>query len=584
MFGKRRCARTFCALLLLLVVKAGAEDFTYINNNGAITVTGYTGPGGNVTVPGTIVGLPVTSLDHSFYALSTVTSVTIPPGVTNIAAYTFWACTGLTNITLPDGLTTIGDAAFWECTGLTEIHIPQSVTNIGQQAFGQSTSLTAITVDPLNAWYASPDGVLFDKNQRVLIQFPSGKAGPYALPAGVTSIGDYAFWWSTALTGVTLPEGVTNIGVDAFGGCTSLATVTTPSSLTRIADSAFWGCTQLTGVVLPNSVASLGSSAFFGCASLQSITIPSNISVVGDFAFSACTGLKSVSLQNNVLGVAEFSGCTNLTGITIPDGITVIPDRAFEHTGLTNLILSSNVTRIGEFSFAECSSLTNVVLPDSLTEIGGAAFGFCTALGSVRIPDRVTTIGNGYIGKGVEGTFSACTSLTNVVLGKSLRSMGSAAFFNCPGLRSMVIPKSVTSIAEFCFGYSTNLTALYFEGDAPTVSDAFIVLSQGDPTIAYYLPGTQGWGATFASQPTAWWVLPNPVLLNTRAALTVQSNGVSLAVSWATNSSVVLEACTSLVNPTWQTVDAKPLSGGTAGFRDSQWTNYPARFYRVRGL
>jgi hypothetical protein len=149
----------------------------------------------------------------------------------------------------------------------------------------------------------------------------------------------------------------------------------------------------------------------------------------------------------------------------------------------------------------------------------------------------------------------------------------------------MVIPKSVTSIGAFCFGYSSNLAALYFEGDAPTVDlGAFTVLSQGDPTTVYYLPGTQGWGPIFASQPTAWWVLSSPVLLNSQAALAVQGDGVSLAVSWATNSSVVLEACTNLVTPIWETLGTKPLIDGTVGFRDSQWTNYPARFYRVRGL
>ena len=36
--------------------------YTYTTNNGTITITGYTGPGGAVTIPGTINGLPVTSI------------------------------------------------------------------------------------------------------------------------------------------------------------------------------------------------------------------------------------------------------------------------------------------------------------------------------------------------------------------------------------------------------------------------------------------------------------------------------------------------------------------------------------------
>ncbi|NCZ96941.1 hypothetical protein EBZ02_07295, partial [bacterium] len=37
-------------------------DFTYSMNNGEVTITGYTGTGGNVVIPGTIEGNPVTSI------------------------------------------------------------------------------------------------------------------------------------------------------------------------------------------------------------------------------------------------------------------------------------------------------------------------------------------------------------------------------------------------------------------------------------------------------------------------------------------------------------------------------------------
>lgn len=49
------------AVLLALPTMAWAQ-FNYIATNGAITITGYTGSGGNVAIPGTINGLPVTSI------------------------------------------------------------------------------------------------------------------------------------------------------------------------------------------------------------------------------------------------------------------------------------------------------------------------------------------------------------------------------------------------------------------------------------------------------------------------------------------------------------------------------------------
>jgi hypothetical protein len=50
-------------LLLLLLPASVLAQFTYTTNNGAITITRYTGTNGNVIIPGAITGLPVTRLD-----------------------------------------------------------------------------------------------------------------------------------------------------------------------------------------------------------------------------------------------------------------------------------------------------------------------------------------------------------------------------------------------------------------------------------------------------------------------------------------------------------------------------------------
>ena len=143
-------------LLLVTVAAAQAQDFTYTNNNGAVTITGYTGSGGNVTIPSTIVGLPVTSISgDAFHLRPDLTSVTIPDSVTNIedGSYykgggfgTFIACTGLTNVAIGKGVMHIGIGAFQTCTGLTIITIPQSVISIGDFAFANCSGLSKVTV------------------------------------------------------------------------------------------------------------------------------------------------------------------------------------------------------------------------------------------------------------------------------------------------------------------------------------------------------------------------------------------------------------------------------------------------------
>jgi len=94
----------------------------------------------------------------------------------------------------------------------------------------------AITVDALNSVYCSVDGVLFNKSQTTLSEYPAGKAG----------------------TSYTIPNSVTSIGVQAFRDCTSLTSVTIPRSVTNIGDYAFYGCGNLTSVYFQGSAPSLG--------------------------------------------------------------------------------------------------------------------------------------------------------------------------------------------------------------------------------------------------------------------------------------------------------------------------------------
>jgi hypothetical protein len=124
------------------------------------------------------------------------------------------------------------------------------------------------------------------------------------------------------------------------------------------------------------------------------------------------------------------------------------------------------------------------------------------------------------------------------------------------------------------------LGSVYFEGNAPSLgSDVFF---DDNNAIVYYLPGSVGWGSTFGGRPTALWLLPNPLILNNGHSFGVQSNGFGFMISWATNIPVVVEASTNLVNPTWFPISTNTLTSGSAHFSDPQWTNYPARFYRIR--
>ena len=193
------------------------------NDKGGVTITKYTGSAATLVIPAAIEGLPVTTIGQS----------------------AFEDCTGLRSVTIPNSVTQIGNEAFWKCEGLTSVTIPASVTQIGEAPFAWCTSLTGIVVEQGNPAYVSVDGVLFTKDQKILMAYPAGKKGAYTIPSSVTSIGNSAFSGCEGLTNVTIPSSVTSIENGAFRECTGLRSVTL-SRRTRVGNGAFPNRTRLT--------------------------------------------------------------------------------------------------------------------------------------------------------------------------------------------------------------------------------------------------------------------------------------------------------------------------------------------------
>ena len=321
-------------------------QFSYITNNGSITITSYTGVGGDVSIPSKINSLPVTSIGYGAFAGTSLTSITIP------------------NI----------------------------VTNIGGSAFEGCFNLAAITVDSGNPAYSSVTGVLFNKSETLLVEYPGGIRGSYTIPTTVTSIGDSAFWYCTNLTSVTIPTTVTSIENYAFGA-TSLTSVAIPNSVTSIGYNAFRD-TSLTSVIIPTNVINIGEGAFFRCFSLTAINVNP-----GNPAYSSVAGvLFNIGQTTLVEYPAGIGG-----GYTIPITVTSIGEQAFYETSLTSIAIPNGVTNIGDYAFADCFSLTSALIPGTVTNIGAWAFSVCPGLTNVTIPSSVTNLG-GY-------AFAYCSSL-----------------------------------------------------------------------------------------------------------------------------------------------------------------------------
>jgi hypothetical protein len=477
-----------------------------------------------------------------------LTSVTIPVSVTNIGEEAFTFCTNLTSVTIPVNVASIGDFAF-AYTGLSSVTIPDSVTNIGVSAFSDCPNLTSIRVDAGNPDYSSVNRVLFDKSQSALIEYPGGLDGDYTIPASVTTIGDDAFEDCSRLASVTIPALVTNIGQYAFDGCTSLASVTIPNGVTNIGSDAFAGCLMLAEVYFEGNAPSADCSVFQG-DHIVVYYLPGATGWGSTFACSPAADEYSYTTNAGAIAINRYSGPGG--AVTIPTFINGLPvnsigTNSFAGANLTSVTIPSRVTSIGGAAFYECYTLTNVEIPASVIAVGVEAFAFCTNLTAVMIPGSVTSMG--------ESAFADCASLTSITIPGSVANIGFESFYQCYSLTNATIGDGVTNIGENAFEYCTNLLAAFFEGNAPSADCT--VFDYDDALTVFHLPGTTGWGSTFACVPTAVWILGSlQVTITPAAAITAGAQWQVDGGTWQTSGATVAN-----VSPGNHTVDFSAISG-----------------------
>lgn len=446
-------------------------------------------------------------------------------------------------------------------------------------------------MDPENQTYSSIDGVLFDKNKTILVQFPAAKSGSYVIPDTVVTIG-------SSDSPFTIGSSVTIIGGSAFSGCTGLTSVTIPVSVKSIGSNAFSGCTSLTSVTIPNSVTSIGSNAFSGCTNLTSVTIGSGVTNLissGFFLFGP---------------PAPFSNCPNLASITVDPANQT-------YSSIDGVLFNKDQTTLIQFPAARSGSYT---IPDSVSTTGSFAFSGCTGLTSVMIGSNVTSLGRGgsivvpsstpsFPGGPTIGSFadlpafSDCLNLAwievdtanqnysssggvlfdknrttllqfppakigSYAVPEGVSAIGISAFSDAVGLSSLVIGSGVTSIGYLALDGCNGLKEILFRGAPPQNNPAAL----GSSASIYYLPEYASvWPAQFGGLPTALWA--------PKVAFATRNIANSFRFGWTGTGTVPMnvQRTTSLRQGTWTTIAAGVSLGEFTDFNPPQGT----AFYRA---
>lgn len=194
--------------------------------------------------------------------------------------------------------------------------------------------------------------------------------------------------------------------------------------------------------------------------------------------FAECKSLSNVVIPSSVTKIGEkcFQGCSSIVSIEIPNSISYLPVNCFASCyRLVDIQIPTSVGEIKSGCFINCTSLSSINLPNGLRSLGGYCFDRCSELTEISIPESVTSIGNGCfnecsklqsvnIPKSITNiedyTFQNCKSLSAIELPPSLTEIGNYAFSSCKSLQAIELPKTVGSIGEWAFAYCSSLKTI----------------------------------------------------------------------------------------------------------------------------
>lgn len=480
---------------------AGKNEYELVSR----AVAGQTG---NIVVPDTVDGFPVTKIgDWAFcqyfetkqdgtlgfhnsavdnevrYLMgdSSLTSVTLGKHVKELGTCAF-ANSGITTLNIPNSLNIIGDHTFYCCENLETINFENNSTlsYIDLSAFSGCDKLNNVV---LPASVERIEGTAF-LNCLSLTNFS------FAPNSTIKYIGSRTFM-NTAIVNITIPASVEEIGPAVFSihnytdrenYPSKLETVTfeTGSNLHTLGQLAFHTCKELKSINLEvcTKLKTIGEATFYETVSLESITIPASVETIGQNCFVSTTdatdpnntiynsNLKSVTFETNSklkeVSYGMFRNCAKLTSV--------------------NLNACTQLRTISSQSFRDCKSLTSIYIPASVIKMGGenSTIFYNTGLTSVVVENLnsylnidfdefnyVNPINEGknlYIGS-VDAN-NLVKSITAEDFGNSVTKIVDFMFWNCSSIENIELPSQVKSLGINSFASCSNLAVVTFDGNS----------------------------------------------------------------------------------------------------------------------
>ena len=404
------------ALAVAIMLLSGIVSYAASSGKCGDNLTWTMDDAGNLVITGSGDMYDVYDSQYNPWTDSKVTTVKFPGGLTSIGYGMFTYTTKLKELNLAGTqVKTINGNAFRN-SGITTVYLPPTLTEIINSAFWDCSDLEVIRVDVGNKTYDSRDkcnAVIKTATNKLVMG-----GNKTVIPSTVKIIGESAFRGRTKLTSLGLHDAVEEIESFAYAGCTALKSAFIPAGVRYVGRGVFIRCENLkyinvdeknerydsrfdcdaiietqsatlragcSNTIIPENILTIYEYAFEGI-NIESINIPASVTTIDERAIYNCALLGSITVdeKNSVYDSRDncnaiiktktnelIVGCYNTV---IPNGVKSIANYAFEEVGhLGDVIIPPSVTSIGDYAF-KGSFLTGVYLPPSITSIGKYAF------------------------------------------------------------------------------------------------------------------------------------------------------------------------------------------------------------------
>ena len=203
------------------------------------------------------------------------------------------------------------------------------------------------------------------------------------------------------------------------------------------------------------------------------VIIDPSCAEIAEAFFQDCQYLIEVIFRGNTLTRIRrcaFRYCRNLQRInTFPKTLQYLEDRSFSECEVLkiHLVIPKSCVLVGEYCFEFCLLLISVVFEEpsssdhDVLEIHRMAFYYCPKLRSVRLPKNLQVI--------PRGCFQKCTELTELPLPQSVRELGGYSFLCCRKLTSVDLPESIHLLGEEVYSCCTSLKSITIRGASSNI-------------------------------------------------------------------------------------------------------------------